>query len=124
MALNRSGLNIGKFYKHHVWKDGDYVDVSTLGSGDSSTLEPRVASLETVVPQNADSSSLTTLQQALELDIASNASSQALTTAQLTLQSDIDTKANHLDLINLAGTVDLKASDDEVVKKGSGRQLC
>jgi len=121
MALNLSGLNTGQFYKLQVWKDGEYVDVATLGGGGGgSTLEPRVASLEAVVPQKADSTTLTSVQQELELDIANKASSQALTTAQLTLQAGIDSKANHIDLINLAGQVGLKASDDEVVKKGSG----
>ena len=60
MALKLSGLNTGTFYKLQVWKDGACVVVATLGSDGRSALEPRVARLETVVPNKAD---LTTLYE-------------------------------------------------------------
>ena len=56
-----SNATIGRFQKLYARRgDGTYVDVSTLGGGGGgdSTLEPRVASLETSLPQQANQESL------------------------------------------------------------------
>ena len=58
MALNLSGLHIGRYHRLYVLNDGEYIDVSTLGSGgggggDTTQLEARISTVETTLPQTA-----------------------------------------------------------------------
>ena len=64
MALNLSGLHIGWYHRLYVLKDGEYIDVSTLGSGgggDTTELEARISTVETTLPQKAESTDLADL---------------------------------------------------------------
>lgn len=61
MALSLAGLRTGRHHRLYVLKDGEYIDVSTLGSaggGDTTELETCLATVETTLSQKAATSTV------------------------------------------------------------------
>lgn len=61
-ALNLSGLHTGTYHRLYVLTDCEYLVVSTLeGGGDTTELEARLSSVETMLPLTADTSTVADL---------------------------------------------------------------
>lgn len=90
--ISLSNATIGRFQKLYVRRDdGTYVGVSTLGGGGDcdSTLEPRVARLETSLPEKASQVDLTGLRGIVALKADQSALSAVAASAVQSTGSSI-----------------------------------
>ena len=71
-------------------KGGEYIEVSTLGGGDTTGLDTHLSNVEIALPPKSEQSTLETTHNELLVRLGAKASSQALAVAQHSLQLNSD----------------------------------
>lgn len=103
-------------------KDGAYIDVSTLGGGgDTTGLETRLSTVDTVLPQKTEQSALETIHKELLGRLGGKASSQALAVAQHTRRLNIDQNADTSTVTRLQSA--LQANTDSKADLGLAHSI-